>query len=314
MLHLSTQKLIIKLCELTAEGEVQWREGADGSAVFETEGYAVEVASLPARLRVLTADGNELERVEAASLAAAPWPGGEGSFADHVSAMAAQAQRLARGTDHAISRILSSLSAPSIAQSASSPAAMNETLAANPPSPAGGAKSGAAIADAVADIAASLDQPRLADGEAFRSAPLDGGAASRAEGGSAPSPPPMMTTIEARSRTTPANVVHVRRSTEMFGRTRSFAIAGRTHPRQTPEARPISQLGKITASGLVMAGAPAAPPTPPETHPPETDPMEAHPTEPQTQVGALAPVRREDAPAAKPLPAPTPPEAYKPWV
>jgi hypothetical protein len=112
MLHVSTQKLIIKLCELTAAGGIAWKDGAGQSTVFETEGYLVEIQERPPTVRLLQPDGRELERADEAELAAQPWPDGNSMFAAHVADMAAHARRIARGTDLAISRILSSLSAP----------------------------------------------------------------------------------------------------------------------------------------------------------------------------------------------------------
>lgn len=189
MLHVSTQKLIAKLCELTAQGGIQWRHDESGATVFETEGYLVEATGRPALFRVLASDGSELERVEADTLAASPWPGGDGSFADRVSTMAAQADRFARGTDHAISRILSSLSASSVADATDAPVEEDRHAAAPTPEFSG-----------------------------------------------------------VQSATDP-----FKRSSEVFGRTRSFAAASRTHHRSTPEARPVSAIGKITASGPLLA-------------------------------------------------------------
>ncbi len=321
MLHGSTQKLIIKLCELTAQGELQWREGGNGAAVFETEGYAVEVASHPARLRVLNAEGNELERVDAESLAAAPWPDGQGSFADHVSTMAGQAQRLARGTDHAISRILSSLSAPPAAAARPDPLRepdplrTNEAVDEQTPAIAGGPESDAAMAAAVADMATGSD-PAPPEKASEGAATSVGATTTAPEAPAAPPEPQARPETRAKLETTDpathaveAHVEPIKRSSETFGRTRSFAMAGRTHHRSTPEARPIASLGKITASGLVMIGTPTA----------NLQPLEARPIEPQPeQIAqiALAHVALEEALIAPPRPiaAPTPPDAYKPWI
>jgi hypothetical protein len=284
MLHASTQKLIIKLCELTALGDIQWREGRDGAVVFETEGYAVEIEGQPAKLRVLNSDGDALEHVDADVLAAAPWPSGDGSFADHVSTMATQARRLARGTDHAISRILSSLSAP--------PAARIEAAEEPALSTTGGPESEAAIAAAVADMAVRPD-PSPEETPTVAATP-------------AAQPPEH---VEPAEPETPSPPPHVKRSTETFGRTRSFAVAGRTHHRPSPEARPVSSLGKITASGLVVPGRPGPAGNEPEA---ETPPAAAEPDAPQIQAPAMPEDVQTTAP--RPTPTPTPPDAYKPWV
>jgi hypothetical protein len=112
VLHTSTQKLIIKLCELTEAGHIAWKQGDGETCRFETEGYVVEVQGQPATLRLLHSDGRELERADEPDLAAQSWPGGDGTFAAHITLLAARAHRIARGAELAISRILSSLSAP----------------------------------------------------------------------------------------------------------------------------------------------------------------------------------------------------------
>jgi len=111
MLHTSTQKLIQKICELTESSDIVWKEAPEGRCRFETEGYQIEVAEEPPLVRLLSPEGRELEKAEAADLAIA-WPGGDGTFATHVADMARRAHRVARGAEHAITRILSSLSAP----------------------------------------------------------------------------------------------------------------------------------------------------------------------------------------------------------
>lgn len=111
MLHASTQQLIRKLCELTEDGAIAWKEGDDGRSTFETEGYIVEIGGEPPTVRLLRLDGRELEHAGASDLALA-WPGGEGTYATHVADMARNASRHARGAETAIAKILSSLSAP----------------------------------------------------------------------------------------------------------------------------------------------------------------------------------------------------------
>jgi hypothetical protein len=112
MLHASTQKLIVKLCELTEAGHIAWTHGEGRTCTFETEGYLVEVQAQPPRLRLLHVDGRELERADETDLASQPSPDGESTFAALIALLAARADRVARGAEFAISRILSSLSAP----------------------------------------------------------------------------------------------------------------------------------------------------------------------------------------------------------
>lgn len=114
MLHASTQQLIGKLYELTSAGSLAWTEGPNGSARLETEGYVVEIAAMPPALRLLRADGRELETATADDLAAVAWPSGDGTYATRVTEMAGRARRIAVGAEQAIVTILSSLSAPAM--------------------------------------------------------------------------------------------------------------------------------------------------------------------------------------------------------
>jgi hypothetical protein len=132
MLHPSTQQLIRKLCELTDAGHIAWKEGERNCSRFESEGYVVEVMAEPPTLRLLRGDGRELERADAADLAATAWPDGKGAYATHVADMAEKAHRVARGAEAAIARILTSLSAPAKLDAPPAP----PPHAAPPPEPA----------------------------------------------------------------------------------------------------------------------------------------------------------------------------------
>jgi hypothetical protein len=114
MLHASTQQLIRKLYELTSSGALAWTEGDGVSSRLETEGYVVEVAASPPCLRLLRADGRELEKASAEDLALTPWPSGDGTYATRVAELAGRASRIALGAEQAIATILSSLSAPAM--------------------------------------------------------------------------------------------------------------------------------------------------------------------------------------------------------
>lgn len=114
MLHASTQQLIRKLYELTNAGSLAWTEGERETSRLETEGYVVEVMASPPALRLLRADGRELETATPEDLAAVAWPSGDGTYATRVTEMAARARRIARGAEQAIATILSSLSAPAM--------------------------------------------------------------------------------------------------------------------------------------------------------------------------------------------------------
>jgi|LauGreSBDMM110SN_4_FD.fasta_scaffold05152_4 hypothetical protein len=114
MLHASTQQLIRKLYELTSAGSLAWTEGPNVSARLETEGYVVEIEAAPPALRLLRADGRELETATADDLAEVAWPSGDGTYATRVIEMAGRARRIALGAERAIATVLSSLSAPAM--------------------------------------------------------------------------------------------------------------------------------------------------------------------------------------------------------
>jgi hypothetical protein len=153
MLHISTQQLIRKLCELTEAGSINWKEGEGQCSVFETEGYVVEIQPAPL-VRLLRADGHELERVDAADLAM-PWAEGEGTFATRVTDMAHRANRIARGAEIAIAKILSTLSAPPKARPEPEPEPAALAFSApidKPPQSVQASESAAAIAAVNADL------------------------------------------------------------------------------------------------------------------------------------------------------------------
>ncbi len=160
MLHASTQQLIRKLCELTEAGALNWKEGEGQCSVFETEGYVVEIQPEPASVRLLRADGHELERADATDLAT-PWGEGDGTYAMHVADMARHASRIARGAETAIAKILSSLSAPPKKQPEPEPepAALAFAFAEDkPPHSVRAGESAAAIAAVTADLESQRKQ------------------------------------------------------------------------------------------------------------------------------------------------------------
>ncbi len=112
MLHTSTQQLIRKLYELTEAGALVWKEGERDTALLETEGYLVELGPVPPEVRLLRADGRELERADSDDLAAIAWPDGDGTFASRVTEMANRANRVARGAEPFSAKPLSAISTP----------------------------------------------------------------------------------------------------------------------------------------------------------------------------------------------------------
>lgn len=119
MLHPSTQKLIDRLAEMTELGKLDWTEGENGSLVYSTEGYSVCLPDGASEIVIQSIDGKELERASAEALGATTSEQGT-SYSQIVADMGAEAARIARGTETAISSILAGMEEPA-------PAAEEET-------------------------------------------------------------------------------------------------------------------------------------------------------------------------------------------
>jgi hypothetical protein len=349
MLHASTQKLIVKLCELTEAGHIAWKHGDGRTCRFDTEGYVVEVQSQPARLRLLHSDGRELERADEPDLAAQPWPDGEGTFATQIVLLAARADRIARGAEFAISRILSSLSAPPksapfdfiagnprrSAEPAPPPAP--HTMPGPPPDPVVG---DAAVASALdveprppAPIASPAPQPAPVVIESETAAIVGdpeaiGGISGTAEDIAEP-PPPESQAIEAAPVVIEAETVAiVSPSAVEPSRFQEQPAAPEPGPKPIPRVsppRPQDMFGATTSFARpgALPAAPAAPrassPKPFSTSPlffgvnqMPREPVRAEPEPPPVPPPAAKPVPQV-SPAADRKPAPAGPEVYKPW-
>lgn len=91
MLHKSTQKLIQKLWELSARGDIPWRASGDAAWAFDTEGYVVEVRDDPSELRILRHDGREIERANVEQLTRTRLSSG-GHYGERVAELASLAR------------------------------------------------------------------------------------------------------------------------------------------------------------------------------------------------------------------------------
>jgi hypothetical protein len=111
MLHPSTKKLIDRLAEMTELGKLDWTEGEDGSLIYSTEGYSVCLPDDIDEVIIQSIDGKELERAAADALAATTSDDGT-SYAQIVAGMGAEAARIARGTETAISSLLAGMEEP----------------------------------------------------------------------------------------------------------------------------------------------------------------------------------------------------------
>lgn len=239
MLHDSTQRLILKLCEMTDRGEIAWRESAGAEAevsIYDTEGYAVEVKAVPPGLRILRADGREVERVDDGDLESAPWPLGPGTFATNVQAMAVRAHRVARGAEAAIASILSALASPP-----RSPSRVLATAASIDPQSTGTVSAPAPTAAAIAET--TVAAAKKAPGPVVESRPATSN----------------LMRVLSLTRSQP-----VARFGPSFGAISSFTRTPAAHPHPVQPSSPAARSaqpataepsrGDTMASGLVMTG------------------------------------------------------------
>lgn len=109
MMHPSTMKLVDRLCAMTKQSKIEWTHGEeDGTLLYDTEGYRVILEGEPASIKLTDTNGGELEHVAAGDLADTPHPD-EGTYDVAVAGLVADAQRIARGTESAISSVLEGL-------------------------------------------------------------------------------------------------------------------------------------------------------------------------------------------------------------
>ena len=109
MLHPSTQKLIDRLAEMTAQKKIDWAEADEnGGVVYATEGYEVILTANPPHVSLTTEKGRLLE--EAAESALSDTPHDEhGDYAELIRKVTGEAARVARGTEAAIDALLAGL-------------------------------------------------------------------------------------------------------------------------------------------------------------------------------------------------------------
>ncbi|MEM6898869.1 MAG: hypothetical protein AAF583_03735 [Pseudomonadota bacterium] len=109
MLHPSTKKLIDRLAQMTAQQKISWVLGErENSIAYETEGYRVLLDGDPPSLRLTDALGAELETADHSLLSDTSHADG-GTYSDVVANLHAEAFRVARGTESAISAVLQGL-------------------------------------------------------------------------------------------------------------------------------------------------------------------------------------------------------------
>ena len=109
MLHPSTKKLIDRLSEMTLQRKIDWVQGeAPETLAYDTEGYRVLLEGEPASLVLCDALGGELDRASIEELSATKHIDG-GTYETLMESMRAEASRIARGAEDAISSVLGSL-------------------------------------------------------------------------------------------------------------------------------------------------------------------------------------------------------------
>ncbi|MEO9969097.1 MAG: hypothetical protein ABJG15_04565 [Hyphomonadaceae bacterium] len=109
MMHPSTMKLVDRLCAMTKQSKIEWSHGEEpDSLLYDTEGYRVILLGEPASIKLTDTAGNDLENVSAAELADTPHPE-MGTYDMAVAGLVTDAQRIARGTETAISSVLEGL-------------------------------------------------------------------------------------------------------------------------------------------------------------------------------------------------------------
>lgn len=111
MLHPSTRKLIDRLAEMTELGKLEWTEGDGGNLIYSTEGYSVCLPDGAGEVVIQSINGKELERAAVDALAATTSDDGA-SYTQIVAGMKAEAARIARGTETAISSLLAGMAEP----------------------------------------------------------------------------------------------------------------------------------------------------------------------------------------------------------
>ena len=73
MLHPSTQKLIDRLAEMTAQKKIDWAEADEnGGVVYATEGYEVILTANPPHVSLTTEKGRLLEEAAESALSDTP--------------------------------------------------------------------------------------------------------------------------------------------------------------------------------------------------------------------------------------------------
>lgn len=109
MLHPSTKKLIDRLSEMTLQRKIDWVQGETPETLaYDTEGYRVLLEGDPASLVLCDALGGELDRASLEELTATKHIDG-GTYETLMESMRAEASRIARGAEDAISSVLGSL-------------------------------------------------------------------------------------------------------------------------------------------------------------------------------------------------------------
>ena len=155
MLHSSTQKLLLKLHEMTMDGAIAWKEADDDAVKLVTEGYCVLVKAEPPLMELSTAKGRILESATEDVLRQTPMgDDDERTFIDLINDIGREGSRYARGTEQAINAILGAAASGVLSKGLDDPVALSSeddtTVGMDTPE-------SAAMAQAVGDLAERLN-------------------------------------------------------------------------------------------------------------------------------------------------------------
>ena len=119
-IHPSTKKLIDRLYDMTLERKIEWKQGADGAVVYETERYRVTLAGSPTEVILSSDAGAELDKADHEELTNTLLDDGT-TYAEYVGQLHKEAHRIARGAETAIDDVLKTLDEEANAPSAAPP-------------------------------------------------------------------------------------------------------------------------------------------------------------------------------------------------
>ena len=310
-IHPSTKKLIDRLYDMTLERKIAWKQGADGSVVYDTERYRVSLVGSPTEVILSSDTGAELDKADHEELKHTLLEDGT-TYAEYVGQLHKEAHRIARGAESAIDDLLATLdnaeaddaSAPTAPVPVPAPALtpaekkldmpepsdeVEETIS----EPAAEELSSEHVADAVANMAKTVnaDEPSQPD-ETSEPAPIE-----EPEPVVADTPKPELSEpIQPGEEDSVPEPVTDASTDETEAETTS--IASPPLPPADPEPAPPPPRPQITGGGFGFGGLGQ----PGFANPPVQAPKTVEPDEPAEEPEAAAPAPQAPIPPAPPVP------------